>query len=464
MIMLETAGMMNTNSTSENHQAALEQPAGTSAPSNDPKKLAKQRLDKKYREKKKQEMTELKRKVDMLMERNKHLERKCTLNSKEDKNIDNARGTLTFTSWNEDNEGKKRKKNGKKISKRIKRIKADMVEISEGQKRIREGQREVREKFQEISEEAAKLKEETNLICQQSAANELKLHLMFQIIRARAENDGVKDALLTRSLRSVILQISMSGSNGKAEPYQKLASLQIDRRPPKNYLKSSCVPITSRLLKPAPASSSSTACSFFEMMMRRMFYNYMEWHYQHLITTTILRCKDQEAHKIYEFCVTSSNLKPFIVLSLKEAKEKLQGEEGAIEGTSPDQKVQRRKNIKSGKREKKRKSKGMVLRATGEENEHFLSEIDSIKLGLQLMQDDMEMQNTEFCISQSKTITVQEICVETLYQKLQLMAGSVHLDVAPSKANQSLDDISELKHRSMLNTKNIDLLFETFFK
>lgn len=84
-----------------------------------------------------------------------------------------------------------------------------MVEISEGQKRIREGQREVREKFQEISEEAAKLKEETILICQQSAANELKLHLMFQIIRARAENDGVKDALLTRSLRSVILQINM---------------------------------------------------------------------------------------------------------------------------------------------------------------------------------------------------------------------------------------------------------------
>ncbi|KAJ6341509.1 hypothetical protein OIU78_009635 [Salix suchowensis] len=98
----------------------------------------------------------------------------------------------------------KRKKNGKKISKRIKRIKADMVEISEGQKRIREGQREVREKFQEISEEAAKLKEETNLICQQSAANELKLHLMFQIIRARAENDGVKDALLTRSLRALM--------------------------------------------------------------------------------------------------------------------------------------------------------------------------------------------------------------------------------------------------------------------
>ncbi|KAJ6428566.1 hypothetical protein OIU84_023897, partial [Salix udensis] len=37
------------------------------------------------------------------------------------------------------------------------------------------------------------------------------------------------------------------------------------------------------------------------------------------------------------------------------------------------------------------------------------------------MQDDMDMQNTELCISQNKTITVQEICVETLYQMLQLM-------------------------------------------
>jgi DNA-directed RNA polymerase sigma subunit (sigma70/sigma32) len=83
-----------------------------------------------------------------------------------------------------------------------------MVEISEGQKRIREGQREVREKFQEISEEAAKLKEETHLISKQSAANELRLNLMFQIIKARAENDYAKDALLTQNLRFVILQIN----------------------------------------------------------------------------------------------------------------------------------------------------------------------------------------------------------------------------------------------------------------
>nr|TKS07200.1 hypothetical protein D5086_0000115320 [Populus alba] len=54
-----------------------------------------------------------------------------------------------------------------------------MVENSEGQKRVREGQMEVRERFQEISKEAAKLKEKTSQISKQSAANHLRLDLMF---------------------------------------------------------------------------------------------------------------------------------------------------------------------------------------------------------------------------------------------------------------------------------------------
>ncbi|KAJ6876182.1 hypothetical protein NC652_035523 [Populus alba x Populus x berolinensis] len=54
-----------------------------------------------------------------------------------------------------------------------------MVEISEGQKRVRKGQMEVRERFQEISKEAAKLKEKASQISKQSAANQLRLDLMF---------------------------------------------------------------------------------------------------------------------------------------------------------------------------------------------------------------------------------------------------------------------------------------------
>jgi CHASE3 domain sensor protein len=81
-----------------------------------------------------------------------------------------------------------------------------MAEINEGHERIRHGQKEVREKFEEISKETAKLKEETNIISKQSAANQVRLDLMFQIIKARSENDAPRDAVLTQILRFVVLQ------------------------------------------------------------------------------------------------------------------------------------------------------------------------------------------------------------------------------------------------------------------
>ncbi|KAJ7004398.1 uncharacterized protein [Populus alba] len=99
---------------------------------------------------------------------------------------------------------KERKSRDRKLSRSIKRIRADMVEISKGHKRIKEGQEEVRERFEEISKEAAKLKEETNLISKQSAANQVRLDLMFQIVKARSENDTAMDAVLTQTLRDLM--------------------------------------------------------------------------------------------------------------------------------------------------------------------------------------------------------------------------------------------------------------------
>ncbi|KAF9689116.1 hypothetical protein SADUNF_Sadunf01G0058200 [Salix dunnii] len=81
------------------------------------------------------------------------------------------------------------------------RITSEMVEIREGQKRIEEGQKEVRGKLKEIRKESKKLKDEAELITKQSAANQLRLDLMFQIVKARAENDSAKDARLTQTLR-----------------------------------------------------------------------------------------------------------------------------------------------------------------------------------------------------------------------------------------------------------------------
>ncbi|KAH8513117.1 hypothetical protein H0E87_006418 [Populus deltoides] len=99
---------------------------------------------------------------------------------------------------------KERKSRDRKLSRSIKRIRADMVEISKGHKRIKEGQEEVRGRFEEISKEAAKLKEETNLISKQSAANQVRLDLMFQIVKARSENDTARDAVLTQTLRELM--------------------------------------------------------------------------------------------------------------------------------------------------------------------------------------------------------------------------------------------------------------------
>ncbi|KAF9686025.1 hypothetical protein SADUNF_Sadunf03G0115500 [Salix dunnii] len=112
--------------------------------------------------------------------------------------------------------GAAKRKDGKlrdrKLSRSIKKVRADIVEIRKGQKRIKEGQKEVREKFEEISKEAAKLKEETDLISEQSAANQARLDLMFQIVKARSENDTAKDAVLTQTLRELMANQVLSKS------------------------------------------------------------------------------------------------------------------------------------------------------------------------------------------------------------------------------------------------------------
>ncbi|XP_011026693.1 PREDICTED: uncharacterized protein LOC105127203 isoform X1 [Populus euphratica] len=162
----------------------------------------------------------------------------------------------------------------------------------------------------------------------------------------------------------------------------------------------------------------------------------------------------------------------------------LQGGERTVAGVSPEQKVKKRKASKCGKRVKKRESKGMVhlLRAIVEENEKIKSGNDILKQKLQLRQDGIEIQKTELCVSLNKTITVQENLVEALCQEpsfQSLMVGSNHLNVAqyamlfpnadgdvrlPSKANQSFNDIAELKHRFMVSSNKIELLCQMIIK
>ncbi|XVE83402.1 hypothetical protein DITRI_Ditri16bG0086100 [Diplodiscus trichospermus] len=78
-----------------------------------------------------------------------------------------------------------------------------MEGISEEQKNIREGQRQVREKFEAIESECEELKRETRTIIQQSARTQIKLAIMFQIIKSSQQADFATVAKLTRLLRLV---------------------------------------------------------------------------------------------------------------------------------------------------------------------------------------------------------------------------------------------------------------------
>ncbi|KAJ6950459.1 hypothetical protein NC651_004201 [Populus alba x Populus x berolinensis] len=84
----------------------------------------------------------------------------------------------------------------------MERLKTDMVEIGEGQKRIREGQREIRQKFEEIESECRSLKEETMNIAKQSDYNQVRINLMFSILKAREDNNFAHADHLTGLLRN----------------------------------------------------------------------------------------------------------------------------------------------------------------------------------------------------------------------------------------------------------------------
>ncbi|XP_022717860.1 uncharacterized protein LOC111276392 [Durio zibethinus] len=100
--------------------------------------------------------------------------------------------------------GYMKKKRMKKLNRRMRRLRCDMEEISEEQKKIKEGQRQVREKFEAIELECEHLRKETNLIIQQSMSTQIRLALMFQILKARENQEFDKAAQLTCALREVI--------------------------------------------------------------------------------------------------------------------------------------------------------------------------------------------------------------------------------------------------------------------
>ncbi|GKV36094.1 hypothetical protein SLEP1_g44262 [Rubroshorea leprosula] len=99
----------------------------------------------------------------------------------------------------------KRKGIMKKLKPRIRKLKEQMEEIGNQQKCIKEEQRKVTQKFKMIESQCHHLKKETQLISQQSAATRFQLALLFQILKAREDNDFNKANDLTRSLREFMI-------------------------------------------------------------------------------------------------------------------------------------------------------------------------------------------------------------------------------------------------------------------
>ena len=89
------------------------------------------------------------------------------------------------------------------MRRRFKRLKTEMEEISKQQESIKKGQRQVREKFEAIEEECEQLRKETNKIIKQSAMTQIRLALMFNILKAQEEGNFAKASHLTQLLRLV---------------------------------------------------------------------------------------------------------------------------------------------------------------------------------------------------------------------------------------------------------------------
>ncbi|KAK8651671.1 hypothetical protein V6N13_141259 [Hibiscus sabdariffa] len=97
-----------------------------------------------------------------------------------------------------------RRGRSKNLRQSMKRLRSEMEEISKEQGKIKEGQRQVRKKFEAVEMECEELRKETNIIMQQSMSTQIRLAFMFQILKARENQDFNQAAQLTSALRELI--------------------------------------------------------------------------------------------------------------------------------------------------------------------------------------------------------------------------------------------------------------------
>lgn len=99
--------------------------------------------------------------------------------------------------------------NIKKVSTSVqfKRVKAKMGKLKDDQQRLTEEQIRMRKRYTEIERQCDELKEETKTVIKQTARTQIKLVLMFKILKARESGDFIEAATLTHLLRFVSIRI-----------------------------------------------------------------------------------------------------------------------------------------------------------------------------------------------------------------------------------------------------------------
>ncbi|GLT52394.1 hypothetical protein SLA2020_257410 [Shorea laevis] len=89
-------------------------------------------------------------------------------------------------------------------NRRIMELKAEMEGISQEQKRVKEGQEEVREKLTKLGAECDQLRKETEFIFKQRAQTQLRLNLIFEILKAKKDCNPSKVTNLIMHLRELM--------------------------------------------------------------------------------------------------------------------------------------------------------------------------------------------------------------------------------------------------------------------
>ncbi|KAL4311583.1 hypothetical protein GQ457_01G056280 [Hibiscus cannabinus] len=91
-----------------------------------------------------------------------------------------------------------------KVRAKLKQVKAKIGEAEGNGKCLREEQRKLRAKFGEIERQSHRLKAETEMVMKQTATTQIKLALIFNILKAREGGDLIQAATLTRFLRELV--------------------------------------------------------------------------------------------------------------------------------------------------------------------------------------------------------------------------------------------------------------------